>query len=162
MKRNASAVWTGDLKQGKGKLSTSSGVLKETPYSFTTRFGDANGTNPEELIAAAHAGCFTMATAAALGRAGFTPGRLATEATLTLRRMPGDGADMTLAIFTDTGRTRQQKTPGLAGRGFLVQRRGSGRGFVRDALLGQEFAEFASLEHLGHDVAAADEFALHV
>src|ERR1700722_10908520 len=87
MKRNASAVWTGDLKQGKGKLSTSSGVLKETPYSFTTRFGDANGTNPEELIAAAHAGCFTMATAAALGRAGFTPGRLATEATLTLEQV---------------------------------------------------------------------------
>ena len=73
MKRNASAVWTGDLKQGKGKLSTSSGVLKETPYSFTTRFGDASGTNPEELIAAAHAGCFTMATAAALGRAGNVP-----------------------------------------------------------------------------------------
>jgi lipoyl-dependent peroxiredoxin len=89
MKRNASAVWTGDLKQGKGKLSTSSGVLKETPYSFTTRFGDANGTNPEELIAAAHAGCFTMATAASLGSAGFTPTKLATEATLTLEQVQG-------------------------------------------------------------------------
>jgi lipoyl-dependent peroxiredoxin len=98
MKRNASAVWLGDLKKGHGKLSTSSGVLKETPYSFTTRFGDADGTNPEELIAAAHAGCFTMATAASLGRAGFTPGRLATEATLTLEQVEGNWTITTIDL----------------------------------------------------------------
>lgn len=89
MKRTASAAWEGDLKQGKGSISTQSGVLKETPYSFTTRFENGAGTNPEELIAAAHAGCFTMATAASLGKAGFTPEELATQATLTLEQVDG-------------------------------------------------------------------------
>jgi len=78
MKRTASAIWSGDLKSGHGALATHSGVLKDTPYSFATRFEAAHGTNPEELIAAAHAGCFTMALSASLGKAGFTPKRLAT------------------------------------------------------------------------------------
>ncbi|HVX15411.1 MAG TPA: OsmC family protein [Pirellulales bacterium] len=90
MKRSASAVWTGDLKQGKGSLTTPSGVLKQTPYSFHTRFEDGAGTNPEELIAAAHAGCFTMATSAALGKAGLTPEKLSTEASLTLEQVDGN------------------------------------------------------------------------
>src|SRR6266852_5576555 len=90
MKRTASAVWTGDLKQGKGTLSTQSGVLKDTPYSFTTRFENGIGTNPEELIAAAHAGCFTMAVSAFLGRAGFTPEKLSTQASLTLEQVQGN------------------------------------------------------------------------
>ena len=90
MKRTASATWNGDLKQGKGSLSTQSGVLKETPYSFTTRFEDGIGTNPEELIAAAHAGCFTMALSAFLGRAGFIPRRLSTQASLTLEQVGGN------------------------------------------------------------------------
>jgi lipoyl-dependent peroxiredoxin len=90
MKRTASAAWTGDLKQGKGSVTTQSGVLKDTNYSFTTRFENGVGTNPEELIAAAHAGCFTMATAAALGRAGFTPDKLATNASLTLEQVSGN------------------------------------------------------------------------
>src|SRR5260370_9278886 len=90
MKRTASAVWTGDLKQGKGTLSTQSGVLKDTPYSFSTRFENGIGTNPEELIAAAHAGCFTMALSATLGRAGFTAQRLATDAVLTLEQVDGN------------------------------------------------------------------------
>lgn len=89
MKRTASAAWQGDLKQGKGSVSTQSGVLKETPYSFSTRFENGAGTNPEELIAAAHAGCFTMATAASLGKEGFTPEKLATQATLTLEQVDG-------------------------------------------------------------------------
>ena len=72
MKRTASATWVGDLKQGKGTLTAPGGVLKETPYSFKTRFENAVGTNPEELIAAAHAGCFTMALSAFLGHDGFT------------------------------------------------------------------------------------------
>jgi osmotically inducible protein OsmC len=90
MKRTASAAWSGDLKQGKGTITTQSGVLKDTAYSFSTRFENGIGTNPEELIAAAHAGCFTMAVSAALGRAGFTPGRLATNATLTLEQVSGN------------------------------------------------------------------------
>ena len=90
MKRTASAIWLGDLKQGKGSLATQSGVLKETPYSFTTRFENGVGTNPEELIAAAHAGCFTMALSAFLGRAGFTPEKLSTQATLSLEQIQGN------------------------------------------------------------------------
>ncbi|MGH7138303.1 MAG: OsmC family protein [Pirellulales bacterium] len=90
MKRTASAVWSGDLKQGKGSLSTPSGVLKDSSYSFHTRFEQGAGTNPEELIAAAHAGCFTMATSAFLGKAGFTPEKLTTEASLTLEQVEGN------------------------------------------------------------------------
>ena len=90
MIRTASATWLGDLKKGKGALSTQSGVLRETQYSFATRFDNAPGTNPEELIAAAHAGCFTMALAAALGRAGFTPEKLLTRAALTLEQVQGN------------------------------------------------------------------------
>ena len=89
MKRTASAIWSGDLKSGHGALATHSGVLKDTPYSFATRFEGAQGTNPEELIAAAHAGCFTMALSASLGKAGFTPKRLATQATVSLEFVGG-------------------------------------------------------------------------
>ncbi|MFO1486924.1 MAG: OsmC family protein [Verrucomicrobiota bacterium] len=84
MKRKASAVWHGDLKTGKGSISTDSGVLKETQYSFGTRFENGIGTNPEELIGAAHAGCFSMAFSAELGKAGFTPQSIHTTATVTL------------------------------------------------------------------------------
>ena len=84
MDRKASAHWQGGLKDGKGTISTQSGVLKETQYSFSTRFEDGVGTNPEELIAAAHAGCFTMALSAELGNAGFTPDALDTTATVTM------------------------------------------------------------------------------
>jgi osmotically inducible protein OsmC len=90
MKRTASARWRGELKQGTGTLSTQSGTLKDTAYSFATRFESGAGTNPEELIAAAHAGCFTMALAAALGRAGFTPQELSTQATVTLEQVQGN------------------------------------------------------------------------
>src|SRR5215471_10968549 len=72
MQRKASAVWQSDLKTRKGTISTDSGVLKETQYSFSTRFENGTGTNPEELLAAAHAGCFTMALSAQLGNAGMT------------------------------------------------------------------------------------------
>ena len=88
--RHAAAHWEGDLKPGKGTISTpQSGLLTDTPYGFNTRFGDVKGTNPEELIAAAHAGCFTMALAFALGRDGFTPTSLATSAAVTVET---DGA----------------------------------------------------------------------
>jgi lipoyl-dependent peroxiredoxin len=84
MKRKASAVWRGGLKDGKGTISSESGVLKETQYSFSTRFENGIGTNPEELIAAAHAGCFSMALSAELGKAGITPESIHTTATITM------------------------------------------------------------------------------
>jgi lipoyl-dependent peroxiredoxin len=87
MIRKASAVWKGSLKEGKGTISSDSGVLSNTPYSFTTRFENAKGTNPEELIAAAHAGCFTMALSAQLGNAGITPESLETTASLSLDKL---------------------------------------------------------------------------
>ena len=90
MKRTASAVWSGDLKTGKGALTAPGGVLNNTPYSFTSRFENGAGTNPEELIAAAHAGCFTMALSAMLGGAGFTAKELTTKATLALEQVAGN------------------------------------------------------------------------
>lgn len=82
MKRTAKAHWNGNLKEGKGEISTQSTILNQTPYSFKTRFESGIGTNPEELIAAAHAGCFTMSVSATLERAGFLANDLDTEATL--------------------------------------------------------------------------------
>jgi osmotically inducible protein OsmC len=84
MIRSAKAVWRGSGRDGTGSLTTDSQVLRDTPYSFRTRFEDENGTNPEELIAAAHAGCFTMALAFQLQGAGFTPTQISTEAAITL------------------------------------------------------------------------------
>jgi osmotically inducible protein OsmC len=86
MKRNASAVWQGGLKDGKGTISTDSGVLDKTQYSFSTRFEDGQGTNPEELIAAAHAGCFSMALSGQLGNAGMTAESINTTASVTLEK----------------------------------------------------------------------------
>jgi osmotically inducible protein OsmC len=87
MQRKASAEWKGDLKQGSGTVSSSSGVFSKTPFSFGTRFGEEKGTNPEELIAAAHAGCFSMALSAQLGNAGLTPDSIKTNATLSLEKL---------------------------------------------------------------------------
>lgn len=90
MKRTASAHWEGDLKTGKGNISTQSTILNNTQYSFKTRFEDGAGTNPEELLAAAHAGCFTMALGLGVSQAGFTATSLDTVATVTL-----EGLDIT-------------------------------------------------------------------
>jgi len=87
MKRTAQAVWSGGLKDGKGVLTTPSGVLQNTPYSFHTRFEDGHGTNPEELIAAAHAGCFTMALSAIIEGMALVPEKISTQATLTMERI---------------------------------------------------------------------------
>ena len=87
MKRKASAVWNGSLKEGKGSISSDSGVLSKTQYSFGTRFENGQGTNPEELIAAAHAGCFSMALSAQLGNEGVTPEAIETTATVTLEKL---------------------------------------------------------------------------
>ena len=96
MKRTASAHWEGDLKTGKGNISTQSTILNKTQYSFKTRFEEGAGTNPEELLAAAHAGCFTMAVSAGLGQAGFTPTALDTTATLTLEGLDVTGIHLSI------------------------------------------------------------------
>src|SRR5579864_855630 len=88
MQRKASAVWQGNLKGGKGTISTASGVLSNTQYSFSTRFENGVGTNPEELIAAAHAGCFAMAFSSELGKVGLKPESISVTATVTLEMLP--------------------------------------------------------------------------
>jgi osmotically inducible protein OsmC len=95
MKRTASAVWQGSLKAGKGALTSPGGALKNTEYSFGSRFESGAGTNPEELIAAAHAGCFAMALSAELGKAGFTPDRLDVTAEVSLDNVPPAGWTVT-------------------------------------------------------------------
>lgn len=87
MQRKASAIWKGGLKDGKGSVSSASGVLSNTPYSFTTRFENTPGTNPEELIAAAHAACFSMALSGQLGGANLTASSIETSATLTMEKL---------------------------------------------------------------------------
>src|ERR1700692_120319 len=103
MIRKASAVWNGSIKEGKGKISTDSGVLSNSQYSFSTRFEDGKGTNPEELIAAAHAGCFTMALSGQLGGAGITPDSLETTASLTMEKLEAGGT-ITKVHLDVTGR----------------------------------------------------------
>jgi osmotically inducible protein OsmC len=99
MKRNASAVWKGGLKDGKGTISSDSGVLADTQYSFSTRFENGKGTNPEELIAAAHAGCFSMALSAQLGTMGLTAEEIRTSAAVSLEKV-GDGFSITAVHLT--------------------------------------------------------------
>jgi lipoyl-dependent peroxiredoxin len=89
MKQKASAIWNGSLKEGHGVISTGSGALVAKPYSFRTRFEGEPGTNPEELIGAAHASCFSMALSMILGMAGFTPEKIETQATITLEQKDG-------------------------------------------------------------------------
>lgn len=113
MIRKAKAIWRGTGRDGKGNLSTDSGVLAETPYSFRTRFENEKGTNPEELIAAAHAGCFTMALAFGLQAAGHTPTQLTTEAAVTLEK-EGQGFRISRSALTLRG-----EVPGLAEAEFL-------------------------------------------
>jgi osmotically inducible protein OsmC len=113
MKRNASAVWHGNLKSGRGTLSTDSSVLKQTPYSFTSRFESGAGTNPEELIAAAHAGCFTMALSAALEKAGHVADTLSTTAALTLENNAQTGWTISAIHLTTSA-----KVPGIGAAAF--------------------------------------------
>jgi lipoyl-dependent peroxiredoxin len=112
IKRTATAQWQGTGKDGKGALTTQSGTLQETPYSFTARFGDGQGTNPEELIAAAHAGCFTMALAFKLQGAGLTPESLSTEARLTMEQEGGGWSIKAVALVL------KAKVPGVSPEQF--------------------------------------------
>jgi osmotically inducible protein OsmC len=114
MKRTATAHWEGDLKAGKGSLTTQSTTLNKTQYSFKTRFEDGVGTNPEELLAAAHAGCFTMAVSMILGEAGFTATSLDTTATVTLEGLSVTGVHLDIrgSIPNITLEQFQQMTKG--------------------------------------------------
>ena len=113
MIRKAKAVWHGTGRAGSGNLTSDSGVLAETPYSFKTRFENEKGTNPEELIAAAHAGCFTMALAFALQTAGFTPTELSTEAAVTLEQ-EGQGFRISKSALTLRGKVPNIGEPDFA------------------------------------------------
>ena len=117
MDRTASAVWHGTLKEGKGTISTASGVLKDSQYSFSTRFADGIGTNPEELIAAAHAGCFTMALSNQLTTANLPPESLETKATVTFDRTDA-GPTITKIVLATTA-----KVPGCGSRRHSTKRR---------------------------------------
>ena len=112
IKRNASAQWSGTGKEGKGAITTQSGVLSATPYSFSRRFGEEKGTNPEELIAAAHAGCFTMALAFQLSGAGEPPETLDTKADVSLEQVEGGWKIAAVAL------TLKAKVPGLSKEEF--------------------------------------------
>ena len=103
MKKTGSAHWEGSLKEGKGTVSTESGALRENPYGFNTRFEDAPGTNPEELIGAAHAACFSMAFSMLLGEEDFTPESIDTKATVTLDKQ-GEGFAVTAVNLKVTAR----------------------------------------------------------
>ena len=111
MQRKGSAVWNGGLKDGKGTVSTASGTLNNAPYSFVTRFENEKGTNPEELIGAAHAGCFSMALSAQLNNAGLKPERIATESTVTLEKLESGFAITTIHLQVSArvpGATQEQ------------------------------------------------------
>ncbi len=140
MKRKASAVWSGDLKSGKGGITTESGVLKGTQYSFSTRFENGVGTNPEELIAAAHAGCFSMALSAELGKAGFTPAAIQTLATVTMEK--------TDAGFTVTESHLEltAKIPGIDEAQFIAIADGAKAGCPISRLLNAKISLYAKLE----------------
>jgi osmotically inducible protein OsmC len=113
IRRNASAKWSGSGKEGKGAITTQSGVLSETPYSFSRRFGEEKGTTPEELIAAAHAGCFTMALAFQLSGAGHPPEQLDTKADVSLEQIEGGWKIAAVAL------TLKAKVPGLSRDEFM-------------------------------------------
>ena len=140
MKRTASAVWTGGLKDGKGTISTQSGVLKDSPYGFNTRFEDNPGTNPEELIGAAHAGCFSMALSGQLGENGMTAESIKTNATVTLEKV-GDGFSVT-AVHLDL----VAKIPGADKAAFETAANNAKAGCPISKLLNAKITLTAELE----------------
>jgi len=140
MQRKASAIWQGNLKSGKGSISTASGALSNTQYSFSTRFEQGVGTNPEELIAAAHAGCFSMALSAQLGEAGLTPDRIDTAATVTLEKT-GAGWEVT-ASHLDV----RAKVPGASQSAFETAANNAKAGCPISRLLKANITMAASLE----------------
>jgi osmotically inducible protein OsmC len=140
MKRSASAVWKGRLRDGEGTISTDSGVLSSTRYSFTTRFEQGTGTNPEELIAAAHAGCFAMALSNELGQAGLTPERIRATATVTLEK-----SDPGFAI-TAVQLNVSAKVPGADQRAFEAAANNAKAGCPVSKVLNAQITMEARLE----------------
>lgn len=140
MKRNASAVWRGGLKDGKGTISTDSGVLSNTQYSFSTRFEEGKGTNPEELIAGAHAGCFSMALSGELGNAGITAESIKTTASVRLEKAGGGFAIP--AIHLDV----TVKAPGADQKAFETAANNAKSGCPVSKVLNAEITMDAKLE----------------
>ena len=140
IRRKASAEWRGGLKDGKGTITSGSGVLDQTQYSFGTRFEEGKGTNPEELVAAAHAGCFAMAFSAQLGEAGLTPESVRTEATVTLDKQ-ADGFAVTSSHLV-----LRAKIPGADQAAFDKAAQAAKAGCPISKLLKAEITLDASLE----------------
>jgi lipoyl-dependent peroxiredoxin len=137
--RKASAVWNGSLKEGNGRISTDSGVLRDTQYSFSTRFEDGQGTNPEELIAAAHAGCFSMALSGQLTTAGHPPDAINTTATLTMEKT--DAGFTVTKVHLDV----TAKVPGIDAAGFDTAANNAKAGCPISRLLKAEITMTATL-----------------
>jgi osmotically inducible protein OsmC len=140
MIRKASAVWHGNLKSGKGTMNAPTGVLKDAAYTFATRFEDKPGTNPEELIAAAHAGCFSMALSAELEKAGMNPQRVETTAAVTLDMVDGK------PTVTKSHLTVRASVPGADQAKFLEVANGAKAGCPISRLLKAEITMDATLE----------------
>lgn len=140
MKRTGSAVWNGGLKDGTGTVSTESGVLDAVPYSFGRRFGEEKGSNPEELIGAAHASCFSMALSAVLGEAGMTADEIATSAAVTV--VPQDGGFAITAVHL----TVKAKIPGADEAAFLKAAEGAKANCPVSKVLNADITMDASLE----------------
>jgi osmotically inducible protein OsmC len=140
MKRTGSAVWKGGLKDGTGTVSTESGVLEDVNYSFAKRFGDEKGTNPEELIGAAHAACFSMALSAELGNAGMTAEEIATSAAVTVGPAEGGGFEISAVHLTVKARI-----PGADEAAFRKAAEGAKAGCPVSKVLNAEITMDASL-----------------
>src|SRR5580765_6680256 len=140
MKRKASAQWQGDLKGGNGTVSSDSGVLSDARYSFTTRFENEKGTNPEELIAAAHAGCFSMALSAELGKVNLTPESIRTTATVSLDKLD------TGWTVTESHLEVSAKVPGASQEAFLTAALAAETGCPISRLLKAKITMDAKLE----------------
>ena len=140
MKRKGSAVWRGGIMDGKGTVSTDSGVLSDTQYSFSSRFEQGAGTNPEELIAAAHAGCFSMALSGQLSRAGFTVDSITTTASVNLEKQEGGFA--ITAVHLDV----KARVPGADQQAFETAANNAKAGCPISRLLNAEITMEARLE----------------
>ena len=140
MRRTASAWWQDDLKTGRGSLSTESGALENIPYSFSSRFDSGKGTNPEELLAASHAGCFTMALSAELGKANLVAESLRTAAMVTLDRVDGAWS------VTESHLVVIARVPGASPEIFQKAAREAEKGCVISKLLNTKITMAATLE----------------
>ena len=140
MQSTASAVWKGSLRDGSGAISSRSGVLSDTAYTFATRFEGSAGTNPEELVAAAHAGCFSMALSAQLGEAGLTPDHVSTTATVTLEQT--DGGFAVTRIHLDVS----ARIPGADRSAFDTAANNAKTGCPISKLMNAEISMSANLE----------------